>query len=54
MVAGGRVLSGGRVIGPWTRGFEEALAAAEIGKPILLHNNENPLGPGDKAIAAEQ
>jgi histidinol-phosphate aminotransferase len=54
VVAGGRVLNGGRVIGPWTRGFEEALAAAEIGKPILLHNNENPLGPGDKAIAAMQ
>jgi histidinol-phosphate aminotransferase len=23
-----------------------------MGQPILLHNNENPLGPGDKAIAA--
>jgi len=54
VVAGGRVLNGGRVIGPWTRGFGEALAASEIGKPILLHNNENPLGPGDKAIAAMQ
>jgi histidinol-phosphate aminotransferase len=49
---GGRVLDGGRVIGPWTRGFEEALAAVEAGRPILLHNNENPLGPGDKALAA--
>lgn len=49
---GGRVLGGGRVIGPWTRGFEEALEAAQTGQPILLHNNENPLGPGDKAIAA--
>jgi histidinol-phosphate aminotransferase len=49
---GGRVLGGGRVIGPWTRGFEEALEAAQMGRPILLHNNENPLGPGEKAIAA--
>jgi histidinol-phosphate aminotransferase len=52
MAVGGRILDGGRVIGPWTRGFEEALAAAQMGQPILLHNNENPLGPGDKAIAA--
>jgi histidinol-phosphate aminotransferase len=52
VAVGGRVLGGGRVIGPWTRGFEEALAAAERGQPILLHNNENPLGPGDKALAA--
>jgi histidinol-phosphate aminotransferase len=49
---GGRILSGGRVIGPWTRSFEEALYAAQAGRPLLLHNNENPLGPGDKAIAA--
>ena len=52
LAAGGHVLRGGRVLGPWTRGFEEALAAAQMGTPILLHNNENPLGPGDKAIAA--
>jgi len=52
MAVGGRILDGGRLIGPWTRGFEEALAAAQMGQPILLHNNENPLGPGDKALAA--
>jgi hypothetical protein len=53
-VLGGRILGGGRIIGPWTRGFEEALEAAQAaaGQPILLHNNENPLGPGEKAIAA--
>lgn len=50
--AGGRILDGGRAIGPWTRSFEEALAAAESGKPLLLHNNENPLGPGERALAA--
>ena len=54
LAAGGHVLRGGRVLGPWTRGFEEALAAAQMGTPILLHNNENPLGPGEKAIAAMQ
>src|SRR5687767_13524054 len=50
--AGARVLEGGRAIGPWTRGFEAALAAADAGRPLLLHNNENPLGPGEKALAA--
>jgi histidinol-phosphate aminotransferase len=50
---GGHILGGGRVIGPWTRDFGEALAAAQSARPLLLlHNNENPLGPGDKAIAA--
>jgi histidinol-phosphate aminotransferase len=50
---GGHILGGGRVIGPWTRDFGEALAAAQSGQPLLLlHNNENPLGPGEKAIAA--
>jgi histidinol-phosphate aminotransferase len=49
---GGRILGGGRVVGPWTRDFAEALAAAGTGAPLLLHNNENPLGPGAKAIAA--
>ncbi|HSC28763.1 MAG TPA: aminotransferase class I/II-fold pyridoxal phosphate-dependent enzyme, partial [Vicinamibacterales bacterium] len=53
---GGRILGGGRVIGPWTRGFEEVLEAAQAqqgGLPlVLLHNNENPLGPGDKALSA--
>jgi histidinol-phosphate aminotransferase len=52
VAVGGRILGGGRVIGPWTRGWEEALSAAQMGRPLLLHNNENPLGPGDKAIAA--
>ena len=51
-VVGGRILGGGRVIGPWTRGFEEALAAAGTDRLLLLHNNENPLGPGEKALAA--
>ena len=49
---GGRLLEGGRVIGPWSRGFEEALEAAETAQPLLLHNNENPLGPGEKALSA--
>lgn len=49
---GGHLLTGGRVIGPWTRNFEEALWAAQAGQPILLHNNENPLGPGERAISA--
>jgi histidinol-phosphate aminotransferase len=48
---GGRILSGGRVIGPWTRPFDEALLA-QGAQPLLLHNNENPLGPGDKALNA--
>jgi histidinol-phosphate aminotransferase len=53
MAVGGRVLGTGRVIGPWTRGFEEVLAAAQTGQSLLLlHNNENPLGPGDRALAA--
>ena len=50
--AGGRVLDGGRVIGPWTRGFAELLEAAGNGPALLLHNNENPLGPGEQALAA--
>jgi histidinol-phosphate aminotransferase len=48
---GGRILSGGRVIGPWTRPFDEALLA-QGAQPLLLHNNENPLGPGEKALNA--
>ena len=48
----GRLLDGGRVIGPWTRGFEETLEAASNGRALLLHNNENPLGPGDRALDA--
>jgi histidinol-phosphate aminotransferase len=51
-IVGGRILGGGRVIGPWSRDFEGALLAAEAGRPLLLHNNENPLGPGDKALTA--
>jgi histidinol-phosphate aminotransferase len=49
---GGHILAGGRVVGPWTRDFEEVLWAAQAPQRILLHNNENPLGPGDKAISA--
>jgi histidinol-phosphate aminotransferase len=48
---GGHILGGGRVLGPWTRNYEEALLAAQGGRPLLLHNNENPLGPGDKVLA---
>jgi histidinol-phosphate aminotransferase len=48
---GGQMLGGGRLIGPWTRNFEEALEAAQLGRALLLHNNENPEGPGDKALA---
>jgi histidinol-phosphate aminotransferase len=51
-LVGGRVLRDGRAIGPWTRNFEEALLAAEIDGRLLLHNNENPLGPGEKALNA--
>ena len=49
---GGHILGGGRVIGPWTRDFGEVLAAQGAQPLLLLHNNENPLGPGEKAIAA--
>jgi histidinol-phosphate aminotransferase len=49
---GGRALEGGRVIGPWTRNFEAALLAAGVDGRLLLHNNENPLGPGEKALTA--
>jgi histidinol-phosphate aminotransferase len=51
-LVGGRLLDGGRVIGPWTRAFDEAVAAADTPGALLLHNNENPLGPGDKALTA--
>jgi histidinol-phosphate aminotransferase len=49
---GGRILGGGRLIGPWTRDVTQALAAAGRDEALLLHNNENPLGPGAKALAA--
>jgi histidinol-phosphate aminotransferase len=48
---GGRLLDGGRLIGPWTRDFDGALHAMQLGRPLLLHNNENPEGPGEKALA---
>ncbi|HXW08082.1 MAG TPA: histidinol-phosphate transaminase [Vicinamibacterales bacterium] len=47
-----RVLDGGRVVGPWTRSFGDELYAAGPAATILLHNNENPLGPGERAITA--
>ena len=50
-LVGGRILSGGRVIGPWSRPYDEALFA-QGAQPLLLHNNENPLGPGEKALNA--
>jgi histidinol-phosphate aminotransferase len=49
-VGAGYYLSGGRLIGPWSR--PEAGAMVASGARLLLHNNENPLGPGDRAIAA--
>jgi len=49
-VAGGYYLSGGRLIGPWSR--PDADAAVTSGARLLLHNNENPLGPGDRAMEA--
>ena len=37
----------------WGSDPEELLALQQAGaRPILLHNNENPLGPGDAAIEA--
>ena len=50
--AGAYYLSGGRIVGPWTRDAGEKAAGAAPTRRLLLHNNENPLGPGDKAIAA--
>jgi histidinol-phosphate aminotransferase len=47
--AGGYYLSGGRLIGPWTADPVDAVAN---GTRLLLHNNENPLGPGDRAMEA--
>jgi histidinol-phosphate aminotransferase len=45
----GALASRGR--SPFTLGLEAPLHAAAEG-PILLHNNENPLGPGEAALAA--
>ena len=53
-VAGGYYLSGGRLLGPWTRNAPETMAAVANGARLLLHNNENPLGPGTKAIEVMQ
>jgi len=42
-------LAGGRFVGPWTRDAgNEAMGESRL----LLHNNENPLGPGERALAA--
>ncbi|HXH08131.1 MAG TPA: aminotransferase class I/II-fold pyridoxal phosphate-dependent enzyme [Vicinamibacterales bacterium] len=52
-VGGAAALSGAlasRGRSPFTLGLDAALFAAE--GPILLHNNENPLGPGEAALAA--
>jgi histidinol-phosphate aminotransferase len=51
-VGAGYYLTGGRLLGPWTRDADTAAAAVANGQRLLLHNNENPLGPGDRAIAA--
>jgi histidinol-phosphate aminotransferase len=48
-VGAGYYLTGGRLVGPWTR---DDGGMATNGPRLLLHNNENPLGPGDKAINA--
>ncbi|HUF47592.1 MAG TPA: aminotransferase class I/II-fold pyridoxal phosphate-dependent enzyme [Vicinamibacterales bacterium] len=53
-VAGGYYLSGGRLLGPWTRDPSQTMAAVANGARLLLHNNENPLGPGARAIEAMQ
>jgi histidinol-phosphate aminotransferase len=52
VLAGGYYLTGGRLLGPWTRDPEATMAAVANGQRLLLHNNENPLGPGDKALSA--
>jgi len=49
-LAGGYYITGGRLLGPWTR--PDTMTAAANGARLLLHNNENPLGPGAKAIEA--
>ena len=54
VVAGGYYMTGGRLLGPWTRNAPETLAAVANGARLLLHNNENPLGPGARAIEAMQ
>jgi histidinol-phosphate aminotransferase len=51
-VGGGYYLTGGRFLGPWTKDADKAAAAVANGQRLLLHNNENPLGPGDRALAA--
>lgn len=51
-VGAGYYLTGGRLLGPWTRDADKTGAAVANGARLLLHNNENPLGPGDKALAA--
>lgn len=50
VVGAGYYLTGGRILGPWTADSADAMAAN--GTRLLLHNNENPLGPGDRAMAA--
>jgi histidinol-phosphate aminotransferase len=42
----------GRQIGPWSLNFEAALEAQGAARPLMLHNNENPVGPGKAAIDA--
>jgi histidinol-phosphate aminotransferase len=54
VLAGGYYMTGGRLLGPWTRDASETMAAVANGARLLLHNNENPLGPGVKAIEAMQ
>ena len=53
-LAGGYYMTGGRLLGPWTRNAPETMTAVANGARLLLHNNENPLGPGTKAIEAMQ
>jgi histidinol-phosphate aminotransferase len=52
VVVGGYYLTGGRLLGPWTRDPDATATAVANGARLLLHNNENPLGPGTRAIEA--
>jgi histidinol-phosphate aminotransferase len=49
-LAGGEVLPGGRVLGFWSRSLPAEFQADRT--TLLLHNNENPLGPSPQALEA--
>ena len=50
VLAGGEILPGGRVLGFWSRPLPPEFQADRT--TLLLHNNENPLGPGPRALEA--